>query len=61
MTDFGIKDGNVAVMKGVILGICHSAEIVDISHTVGAQNIHEAAYIIGKTWSFFPNQPVCFL
>jgi hypothetical protein len=54
MTDFGIKDGNVGVMKGVILGICASAKIVDLSHTISAQNIREASFVLDKSWSYFP-------
>ncbi len=53
-TDFGIKDGNVGVMKGVILGICKTAQIVDVSHTIAQQNILEAAYVTGRSWSYFP-------
>ena len=54
MTDFGIKDGNVGVMKGVIWGISPEARIADISHLVQAQNIREAAYILGRSAPFFP-------
>ena len=43
MTDFGIKDGNVGVMKGVIWGICPQAQISDLSHMIGAQNVREAS------------------
>lgn len=49
MTDFGIKDGNVGVMKGVICGICPTAQISDLSHMVQAQNIREAGYILGRS------------
>ena len=31
-TDFGLSDHYVGTMKGVILGICPAAQIVDISH-----------------------------
>ena len=54
MTDFGIKDGNTGVMKGVIWGICPSAQIADVSHMVPAQNIHEAAYIFARSVPYFP-------
>jgi S-adenosylmethionine hydrolase len=54
MTDFGIKDGNVGVMKGVIWGICPSAQISDLSHLVPAQNIREAAYIFARSVPYFP-------
>jgi S-adenosylmethionine hydrolase len=53
MTDFGIKDGNVGVMKGVIWGICPSAQISDLSHMIQPQNIREAAYIFARSVPYF--------
>jgi len=53
-TDFGIKDGNVGVMKGVIWGICPAARIADISHVIGPQNIFEAGLILARSAPFFP-------
>ncbi len=58
MTDFGIKDGNVGVMKGVIWSICPSAQISDLSHMVGAQNIREAALILARSAPYFPENSV---
>jgi S-adenosylmethionine hydrolase len=54
MTDFGIKDGTVGVMKGVIWGICPTGQISDLSHIIQAQNIREAAYIFAKSVPYFP-------
>jgi S-adenosyl-L-methionine hydrolase (adenosine-forming) len=54
MTDFGLKDGNVGVMKGVIAGIAPQAQIVDISHLIGPQNIPEAALILARSTPYFP-------
>src|ERR1051325_1478315 len=54
MTDFGIKDGTVGVMKGVIWGICPSAQIVDLCHMIQPQNIREAGYILARTVPYFP-------
>ena len=54
MTDFGIKDGNVGVMKGVIWGICPTAQISDLSHMIQAQNIREAGYILARSAPYFP-------
>lgn len=54
MTDFGIKDGNVGVMKGVVWGICPAAQISDLSHMVQAQNIREAGYILARSVPYFP-------
>jgi hypothetical protein len=58
MTDFGLKDGNVGVMKGVIWGICPSAQIADLSHMIQAQNIREASYILGRSAPYFPKGTV---
>jgi S-adenosylmethionine hydrolase len=54
MTDFGLKDGNVGVMKGVIWGICPEVRIADVSHMIGAQNVAEAALILARSTPYFP-------
>jgi S-adenosylmethionine hydrolase len=54
MTDFGIKDGNVGVMKGVIWNICPEAHIADLSHMIGPQNIAEAALVLFRSVPYFP-------
>ncbi len=53
-TDFGYKDPFVAEMKGVILSINPLAIIVDITHSIQPQDIEEAAYVIGSSFSYFP-------
>jgi S-adenosylmethionine hydrolase len=58
MTDFGIKDGNVGVMKGVIWGICPSAQIADLSHMIAAQNVREAALVFARSVTYFPANSV---
>lgn len=54
MTDFGLKDGNVGVMKGVILGIAPDVTIVDLSHHINPQNVPEAALILKRSIPYFP-------
>ena len=54
ITDFGLKDGNVGVMKGVILGISPQAQIVDLSHLIQAQDILEAALVLRRSAPYFP-------
>jgi hypothetical protein len=54
LTDFGLSDHYVAAMKGVILGICPHAQLVDISHEVTPYAITEAAYTLGQAWPCFP-------
>ncbi len=53
-TDFGLRDGFVGMMKGVILGINPDARIVDLIHEVPPQDISAAAFLIGVAWSYFP-------
>jgi hypothetical protein len=53
-TDFGLADGYVAAMKGVILGIAPQATLVDISHQIEPQNVREAAYVLRTALPYFP-------
>ena len=53
-TDFGISDGYVASMKGVILGINPQARIIDITHAIAPQSIREASFILHTSWRYFP-------
>jgi S-adenosyl-L-methionine hydrolase (adenosine-forming) len=57
-TDFGIKDGNVGVMKGVIWSISPSAQISDLSHMIAPQNVREAALIFARSAPYFPENSV---
>ncbi len=54
LTDFGLADHYVAAMKGVILGIARDAQLVDISHEIGAYGIAEAAFTLSQAVSWFP-------
>lgn len=58
LTDFGIKDGNVGVMKGVIWKIAPQAQIADLSHLIGPQNVREAALIVARSAPYFPSGTV---
>lgn len=58
MTDFGLKDGNVGVIKGVILGIAKDAQIVDISHQIQPQDILEASLILSRSAPYFPDESI---
>jgi len=39
-TDFVLADGYVGTMKGVILGLCHAARLVDLSHEIAPFMVH---------------------
>jgi hypothetical protein len=53
-TDFGTEDGNVGVMKGVALGIAPDVRIVDLTHQINPQNIHQAAFVLYRQIFYFP-------
>lgn len=53
-TDFGLADGYVAAIKGVILSRTPAATIVDLCHAIRPQDILQAAYIIKDTFDSFP-------
>lgn len=53
-TDFGLRDHYAGVMKGVILGICPAASIVDISHQVTPYEIAEGAFLLAQAYPHFP-------
>jgi S-adenosylmethionine hydrolase len=58
LSDFGVDDEYIGVMKGVILSICPSVSIVDITHQIDPQDIAQAAYLIPASYRFFPKGTV---
>jgi S-adenosyl-L-methionine hydrolase (adenosine-forming) len=53
-TDFGLTDGFVGVMKGVILSINPDAMIIDITHDIAPQNIEQGAFVFANAYRYFP-------
>jgi len=45
LTDFGL-DGAVAACKGVILGICRDAQIIDVGHSIRKYAISDGAFLL---------------
>ncbi|HET6578443.1 MAG TPA: SAM-dependent chlorinase/fluorinase [Gemmatimonadales bacterium] len=58
LTDFGTSDSYVAEMKGVLLGICQDAVLVDVTHTVPPGDVRAGAYLLGRAWHRFPPETV---
>ena len=54
LTDFGNADEYVGVMKGVMLSICPSVSLVDISHQLEPQDIAQAVYLVPVYYHYFP-------
>ena len=57
-SDFGLRDGYVAAMKGVILGIAPDARLVDITHDLPRGDVQEAAFTLWSAYRFFPRGTV---
>jgi S-adenosylmethionine hydrolase len=53
-TDFGLGSRYVAQMKGVILSRCPEACLIDLSHSIGPQNIREGAIVLADVTPRFP-------
>jgi S-adenosylmethionine hydrolase len=54
LTDFGLKDHFVGVMKGVIASIAPAARIIDITHEVEPYVIAQARFLLAQSWPYFP-------
>jgi len=53
-TDFGLADGFVGTMKGVILSINPNATIVDITHDIAPQNVEQGGFLFANAVKYFP-------
>ena len=54
LSDFGTRDHYVGAMKGVVLGICPDATLVDISHDVPAHDVLTAGLELAAVYRLFP-------
>lgn len=57
-TDFGTRDGFVGQMKGVILGIIPSTNLIDITHEVSPFSVLEAALVMKGVSTYFPRHTI---
>lgn len=53
-SDFGLQDGYVGTMKGVIFSLLPDVQVVDISHSIAAHQIHEGAFVVYRAYRYFP-------
>lgn len=58
LTDFGTRDGAVAVCKGVMLGIDPALRIVDVSHEIPAYDIATAGEVLEQAIAYYPSGTV---
>lgn len=57
-TDFGLKDGAVAAMKGVAMKVSADLKIFDLTHDIPAYDIWQAAYRLEQTAGYWPSGTV---
>ena len=53
LTDFGLVDPFVGMMKGVMLGLNPALQIVDLCHRVQRQNVRQAAFMLVTSCDYF--------
>jgi hypothetical protein len=58
LTDFGTRDHYAGAMKGVILGICPDATLVDLTHDVPAHDVLAGALELAASYKYFPSGTV---
>src|SRR5258705_9626939 len=54
LTDFGTRDHYAGTMKGVALGICPDATLVDISHEIPAHDVLAGGLELAASYRYFP-------
>lgn len=58
LTDFGLSDAFVGVMKGVIKNINPKAGIIDLSHGISPQDVTQASLYLSTSFHYFPKGSV---
>lgn len=57
-SDFGLKDGAVAAMKGVAFSVSPDLRMFDLTHEIQAYSIWDAAYRLDQAASYWPSGTV---
>ncbi|MEG4343714.1 SAM-dependent chlorinase/fluorinase [Microcoleus sp. A003_D6] len=58
LTDFGLSDVYVGVMKGAIAQINPQLKVIDITHQIPSQNIAAARFCLMTAFAYFPPETV---
>lgn len=54
LTDFGLQDPYVGIMKGVIATVAPGLPVIDLSHGVPPQDVRTGALFLESAWRWFP-------
>ena len=58
LTDFGLQDVYVGVMKGAIAQINSAIQMIDITHQIPPQNVAAARFCLMNAYPYFPSNTV---
>jgi len=58
LSDFGVSDSYVGVMKGVMSGLAPNIHQVDLTHDVPAFDVLAGSYLLYSAWNYFPKGSV---
>ena len=53
-SDFGLQDGYVGIIKGVIAGIAPHARTIDLNHQISPQDLYAGRFILLNAYQYFP-------
>lgn len=54
VTDFGLRDHYAGTMKGVVLGICPDATLIDLTHEIPPHDVLAGALELAAAYRYFP-------
>ena len=54
ITDFGLEDAYVGIVKGAILSVNPSANVIDVCHGIAPQDVIRTAYLLEAAYEYFP-------
>jgi len=54
LSDFGLSDPYVGIVKGVIYSINPEADVIDLTHEINPQDVRQAAFILKWSQQHFP-------
>lgn len=58
LTDFGLKDVYVGVVKGVIAQVNPHLKVIDLTHEIPPQNLFAARFCLHNAYPYFPPETV---
>ncbi len=58
LTDFGVRDAYVGIMKGVMQRINPAVSFIDITHDIQPQNVRQAAFALLNCYRYFQTDTI---